>query len=174
QGLDDTDAALPVVSRAFQGYRLLQEYFALPQRFLSVDFTQLTRAVKRCDGQELELIVLFDRHDPSLEGSVGAAPVLPLCTPAINFFPKRLDRSHLSERVNEHHGSPDRTRPMDFEIHSLTTLTGHGTGSEQPFLPFYAVRGPSRYGRDQAWYTVRREPRVLSSGQRRNGPRSTY
>jgi len=26
---------MPVVARAFQGYRLLQEYFALPHRFLS-------------------------------------------------------------------------------------------------------------------------------------------
>ncbi len=173
-GFDDADAALPVVPRAFQGYRLLQEYFALPHRFLFVDFTQLSRAVKRCDGQELELIVLFDRHDPSLEGSVGASQFLPFCTPAINLFPKRLDRIHLSDRVNEHHVIADRTRPMDFEVHSLNGLTGHGTGPEQPFLPFYAVRDPSRYGRDQAYYTVRREPRVLSSDQRRNGPRSTY
>ncbi|MDQ0671484.1 type VI secretion system baseplate subunit TssF [Pseudomonas sp. W2I6] len=174
RGFDDADAAMPVVPRAFQGYRLLQEYFALPHRFLFVEFAELSRAVKRCDGQELELIVLFDRHDPSLEGSVGKAQFVPFCTPAINLFPKRVDRIHLSERVNEHHVIADRTRPMDFEIHSLSGITGHGTGPEQPFLPFYAVRDPSRYGRDQAYYTVRREPRVLSSDQRRNGPRSTY
>lgn len=78
---------MPVVARAFQGYRLLQEYFALPHRFLFVEFAELSRAVKRCDGQELELIVLFDRHEPSLEGSVGAAQFLPFCTPAINLFP---------------------------------------------------------------------------------------
>ncbi|MCE7766882.1 type VI secretion system baseplate subunit TssF, partial [Pseudomonas putida] len=56
-GFDDREAALPVVPQAFQGYRLLQEYFALPQRFLFVEFAELERAVKRCDGQELELIV---------------------------------------------------------------------------------------------------------------------
>ena len=173
-GFADEQALLPYGPRSFQGYRLLQEYFALPHRFLFVEFAELRRAVKRCDGQELELIVLFDRHEPSLEGSVGAAQFLPFCTPAINLFPKRVDRIHLSERVNEHHVIADRTRPMDFEIHSLDGITGHGTGPEQPFLPFYAVRDPSRYGRDQAYYTVRREPRVLSSDQRRNGPRSTY
>ena len=109
-------------------YRLLQEYFALPHRFLFVEFAELSRAVKRCDGQELELIVLFDRHEPSLEGSVGAAQFLPFCTPAINLFPKRVDRIHLPDRVNEHHVIADRTRPMDFEIHSLSGITGHGTG----------------------------------------------
>ncbi|MBD8122562.1 type VI secretion system baseplate subunit TssF [Pseudomonas lutea] len=173
-GFDDREAALPVVPQAFQGYRLLQEYFALPQRFLFVEFAELGRAVKRCDGQELEVIVLFERLEQSLEGSIGSEQLMPFCTPAINLFPRRVDRIHLTDRVNEHHVIPDRTRPMDFEIHSLTSVSGHGTGPDQPFLPFYAVRDPSRYGSGQAYYTLRREPRVLSSEQRRTGARSTY
>lgn len=173
-GFDDAEAALPVVPQAFQGYRLLQEYFALPQRFLFVDFTGLRRAARQCNGQELELIVLFDRLDATLENQVGANQFLPFCTPAINLFPRRLDRIHLNDKVHEHHAIADRTRPMDFEVHSLTSVTGHGTGPDQPFLPFYAVRDPSRYGRDKAYYIVRREPRVLSSEQRRNGNRSSY
>ncbi|WP_438282163.1 type VI secretion system baseplate subunit TssF [Pseudomonas alabamensis] len=173
-GFDDHEAALPVVPQAFQGYRLLQEYFALPQRFLFVDVAGLAPAVRRCHGQELEILVLFDRLDQHLEGSVGASQFVPFCTPAINLFPRRVDRIHLSDRVHEHHVIADRTRPTDFEIHSLQSVTGHGAGPDQTFLPFYAVRDPSRYGRDQAYYMVRREPRVLSSEQRRNGTRSSY
>ncbi|WP_285423641.1 type VI secretion system baseplate subunit TssF [Pseudomonas sp. efr-133-TYG-103a] len=173
-GFDDREAAMPVVPQAFQGYRLLQEYFALPQRYLFVDVTALGTAVSRCSGQELELVVLFDRFDQSLEGSVGPQQFVPFCTPAINLFARRVDRVHVSDRVNEHHVIADRTRPMDFEIHSITAVTGHGAGPEQPFLPFYAVRDPSRYGRNTAFYTLRREPRVLSSEQRRTGTRSTY
>ncbi|WP_342654180.1 type VI secretion system baseplate subunit TssF [Pseudomonas sp. F3-2] len=173
-GFDDREAAMPVVPQAFQGYRLLQEYFALPQRYLFVDVTGLGTAVSRCAGQELELVVLFDRFDQSLEGSVGPQQFVPFCTPAINLFARRVDRVHVSDRVNEHHVIADRTRPMDFEIHSITGVTGHGAGPEQPFLPFYAVRDPSRYGRNTAFYTLRREHRVLSSEQRRTGTRSTY
>jgi type VI secretion system protein ImpG len=173
-GFDDAHAALPVVPQAFQGYRLLQEYFALPQRYLFVDFTGLAAAVQRNSGPELELIVLFDRLDQTLENSVGVAQFVPFCTPAINLFPMRVDRIHLSDSVNEHHVIADRTRPVDFEIHSLRSVTGYGTGPEQTFLPFYAVRDPSRYGRDGAFYTLRREPRLPSSEQRRKGPRSTY
>ncbi|MGI4837125.1 MAG: type VI secretion system baseplate subunit TssF [Janthinobacterium lividum] len=174
RGFDDGDAALPVVPRAFQGYRLLQEYFALPQRFLFVEFAGLQPALKRSQGQVLELIVLFDRQDTALEGQVSAEQFKPYCAPAINLFPRRLDRIHLTDRVHEHHVIADRTRSMDFEVHSLTDICGHGTGPDQPFLPFYAVRDASRYGRDQAYYIVRREPRVLSSTQRRSGPRSNY
>src|SRR5690606_35291470 len=119
KGFDDREAALPVVPRAFQGYRLLQEYFALPNRFLFVEFSGLEQATRRCNAQELELIVLFDRIDSSLEGSIGAEQFVPFCTPAINLFPRRADRIHLSDRVNEHHLIVDRTRPLDFEVHSL-------------------------------------------------------
>ncbi|MNF28319.1 hypothetical protein D3C84_89940 [compost metagenome] len=174
RGLDDEDALLPVVPRAFQGYRLLQEYFALPHRFLFAEFSGLGPAVRRCAGQELELIVLFDQLDPTLEGTVGVEQFVPFCTPAVNLFPRRADRIHLTERVHEHHVIADRTRPLDFEIHSLQQLTGYGSGPEQPFQPFYAVRDPARYGREQAYYIVRREPRRLSSQRRRNGPRASY
>jgi type VI secretion system protein ImpG len=47
-------------------------------------------------------------------------------------------------------------------------------GPQQAFLPFYAVRDPSRHGREKAYYIVRREPRLLSSEQRRSGTRSNY
>jgi type VI secretion system protein ImpG len=130
--------------------------------------------VQRCSSQELELVVLFDRLDSTLEGTVSAAQFVPFCTPAVNLFPHRADRIHLSERVHEHQVIADRTRPLDFEIHSLTQVAGHGSGPEQPFQPFYAIRDPLRYGREQAYYIVRREPRWLSSQQRRRGPRSTY
>ncbi|BCD88876.1 hypothetical protein PSm6_52830 [Pseudomonas solani] len=130
--------------------------------------------MQRCAGQELDVIVLFNRIDQSLEGSIGTEQFKLFCTPAVNLFPRRADRIHLSDRVHEHQVIVDRTRPLDFEVHSLTEVSGHGAGPEQPFQPFYAVRDPSRYGREQAWYTVRREPRVLSSKQRRKGPRSTY
>jgi type VI secretion system protein ImpG len=118
--------------------------------------------------------VLFDRLDSSLENTVGAAQLVPFCTPAINLFPLRVDRIHLSNEVNEHHVIADRTRPTDFEVHSLSAVTGYSTGPEQAFLPFYAVRDCADYARGNAFYLLRREPRVLSSEQRRSGSRSTY
>ncbi|MCY1299942.1 type VI secretion protein [compost metagenome] len=36
------------------------------------------------------------------------------------------------------------------------------------------MRDPARYGREQAYYIVRREPRRLSSQRRRHGPRASY
>ena len=40
-------------------------------------------------------------------------------TPAINLFPKRCDRLHISTSATEQHVVADRTAPLDFEIYAL-------------------------------------------------------
>jgi type VI secretion system protein ImpG len=71
---------------------------------------------------------------------------------------------------------PDRSRPLDFEVHSVTSVVGFGTSTEekQEFHPFYAASDSSDYRGRSAYYTVHRTPRVLSSRQRGHGPRSSY
>ncbi|MCC9000670.1 MAG: type VI secretion system baseplate subunit TssF [Candidatus Contendobacter sp.] len=174
-GFEEEQALLPYVPPSFQGYRLLQEYFALPQRYLFVELGGLGPAVRRCAGNELEILILLNRADPVLENTVAAANFALFCTPAINLFPKRADRIHLSDQVFEHHILPDRTRPMDFEVYQVMSVTGIGAeGEEQDFLPFYASHDRLSQRDPRSFYTVRRLPRLLSSSQRRTGPRSSY
>ncbi|MDF0730891.1 type VI secretion system baseplate subunit TssF [Pseudomonas entomophila] len=175
QGFDDDQALLPVAPRSFQGYRLLQEYFALPQRFQFVELGGLGPAVQRCDVTELDVTVLFKAFVPALEHSVSATQFALHCTPAINLFPKRADRVHVSDQQVDYHVVPDRTRPMDFEIHQVTGVTGYGSGAEaeQRFESFYRAND-LHDPRQGAWYQLRRDTRVLSAQQRRQGPRSSY
>jgi type VI secretion system protein ImpG len=175
-GFSRKESLLPPGKRTFDGYRLLQEYFAFPQRFLFVEFGGIGDAVKRCAGTELEIIVLLDRTVRSLEKSVSESNFELNCTPAINLFPRRADRIHLDDRHHEYHVVPDRTRPQDFEVHSVNAVQGFGTSAdpEQEFLPFYACSDLKKFDGSSAFYTVSREPRMLSSRQRRRGTRSSY
>ncbi len=175
-GFAREEALLPYGRRSFDGYRLLQEYFAFPQRFQFVEFAGLSSAVQRCAGTELEIIVLLDRSQPSLENSVGESNFALNCTPAINLFPRHADRIHLDEKSSEFHVVPDRTRPQDFEVYQITAVQGFGTSAdpEQEFLPFYSSNDLTRLNRDLAYFTMHREPRMLSSKQRRKGTRSSY
>jgi len=130
-------------------------------------------------GEEVELIVLFQRGDPALEALIDAASLALFCTPAINLFRKRLDRIQLGPGAWEYHVVPDRTRPMDYEVHSLEAVIGFGTGrvAQQAFLPLYATyHEASPHTADEAhgFYTVRRETRLLSQRQQQHGPRSSY
>lgn len=175
QGFADDEALLNYDLRSFHGYRLLHEYFALPQRYLFVELQQLAHIVKNCTTSELELAVLLDRRNASVEAVVSAEHLALFCTPAVNLFPKRADRIHLNERENEYHVVADRTRPVDFEVHSVTGVVGVGTGSNasRPFLPFYACTAKVD-SEQQAYFTIHRQPRLVSQRRSVTGPRSTY
>jgi len=175
-GFGDDEALLPVTLRSFQGYRLLQEYFAFPQRFRFFELSGLARALKRVDANQVELVILLGRGDPTLENVVDASNLALNCTPAVNLFAKRADRIHISESAHEYHVVPDRTRPLDFEVYSVTRVVGHGIGtdSEQEFLPFYTAYSSDETHRHSAYFTTRREPRLMSLTAKRRGPRSSY
>ncbi len=175
-GFDDSEALLPSAGRAFNGYRLLQEYFAFPERFLFFSIGGLRPVIKQCPDAELELTLLFSRTDSVLTELVNAECFALHCTPVINLFPRRATRIHLDDRSNEYHVVADRTRPMDYEIHSVTMVEGFGsaTEAEQEFLPLYAHTDLTRSHEGLAFYTLYREPRLLSARQRQTGPRSSY
>ena len=97
------------------------------------------------------------------------------CVPAINLLDKRCDRIHVAQDSAEFHVVPDRTRPMDYEVHSITEVLGFGAGvnNEWRFLPFYnAFHTEDR--KHDAYYSVQRQPRLLSQVQQREGPRTSY
>jgi type VI secretion system protein ImpG len=174
-GFERDEALLPYTRRSFDGYRFLQEYFSFPERFLFVDFTGLAPSVAKCAGTELEIVVLLGRRDPELEDVLDAGHFALNCAPIVNLFPKTTDRIHLNERQHEYHVVPDRTRPMDFEVWSVTSVQGFGASAkpEQTFAPLFAHHDGTR-AEDNAFFTVQREPRMLSSSQQRRGARSSY
>jgi type VI secretion system protein ImpG len=174
-GFADEEALLPVTHRSFQGYRLLREYLAFPQRFRFFELAGLQRALQRAMGDEIDVVLLFGRGEATLESLVDAGNVSLFATPAINLFPKRLDRIAISDSTFEYHVVPDRTRPLDFEVYALTEVLGHGADSDSArlFRPFYTAYGedPDRHS---AFHTVRRELRLVTAEQRQRGWRSSY
>jgi type VI secretion system protein ImpG len=168
-------ALLPYSSRSFSGYRLLHEYFAFPERFRFVDLVGLRPALARHRGEEIELAIPLGRGEPGLASLVDRGSFALNCTPAINLFPRRADRIHVSDQFAEHHVVVDRTRPMDLEVHSVERVIGYGEGAqaEQEFRPFYGSVDADRASAG-GYFTVRREPRALSEAQRRDGARTGY
>jgi len=173
-GYDDSDAMLPVQHRMMSGLRLLQEYFAFPPRFLFFDLSGLRPLLSTLTGTELELQFLFSSLSEELDGVVEAANFSLHCVPAINLFPKRVDRIEIDEGHQEFHIVPERTAPLDYEVYDVLSASGFDAqGQERRFLPLFAPE----YGRSShlpAYYSVWREPRLLSEQVRREGPRSGY
>ena len=175
-GFDPEEALLPRVAQSFDGYRLLQEYYAMPERFLFVAVEGLDRSAIRCNTGELDIVILLDRADPVLATGFNAEQMLLFCTPAINLFPRRSDRINLNDREAEQQVVPDRMRPLDFEVFDVQAVEGYASDGSPPqkFLPFYAANDLSRNPEHRSYYMLRRQPRQLSSRSRQRGPRSSY
>jgi type VI secretion system protein ImpG len=175
-GFADEQALLPVGPQSFQGYRLLQEYFAFPERYRFVELATLQPALARMATDCIDVVLLFDSGDPALESVVDAAAFAPFCTPAINLFPKRADRIHLADHAYEYQVVADRTRPLDFEIYDVTRVVGHGVGveHEREFRRFYTAVADDDAAAHAPYYTVRREPRLVGAAEARRGSRSSY
>ena len=174
-GFEDDQALLPQTLNGFEGYRLVQEYFAFPQRFMFFDMTGLGDALRRHAGTEVDIVILFSKADAALLQAVDASCLALHCVPAINLFERRCDRIHVTPESADFHVVPDRTRPADFEIHSLTEVLGYGVGvnAEYRFLPFYNAFH-TEVRSHNAYYSVQREPRLMSATQQRDGPRTSY
>jgi len=172
-GFDQEQQLLPYDSRSFQGYRLMHEYFAFPQRFMFIELTGLGAAFRSCDQNQLDIIILFRESNIELGGTVNADNFGLFCSPAINLFEKRLDRILVSDKVFEFHVVPDRTKTQDFEVYKLSKLIGYGALSDQlqEFLPFYLAKelgGTST----ETYYVTNRVPRSQSQEARLQGRRS--
>ena len=87
---------------------------------------------------------------------------------------RRADRVSLGDRASEFHVVIDRTRPIDFEVYQIKSVTGYGESveEEQQIRPFYLARDLDLEG--SAVFTVNRLPRVLSEKERRFGQATSY
>jgi type VI secretion system protein ImpG len=175
-GFGADEALLNYRSRSFDGYRLLREYFAFPERYRFINIRGLGDALADVEGESFDIVIHLSERRNELENVVDARNFLMFCTPAVNIFPKRADRIHINDRDYEFHVVPDRSKPMDFEIYQVLGVTGYGTQAQdsQAFLPFYGMSDELPAEEQAAFYTVQRKPRIMSSRQRAQGARSAY
>ena len=175
-GFEEHEAMLPLSPRGFEGYRLLQEYFAFPDRFLFFAVDGLRKALADAAGDEAELFLLVDRTTPDLDNALDESQFRLNCTPVVNLFPRSLDRIHLSAHDTEHHVVPDLSRPMDFEVFAIDRMLGIGSGGESlvEIKPMFSTDHRSGEGESHAYYTIQRRSRLASARQQRSGARTNY
>ena len=102
-GFAEDEALIPYPPTALPGYRHLQEYFALPQKFLFVDVTGLDALRTLTVEDRFQVEVRFDRTlPPTLRPTQEEIRLY--CTPIVNLFehpgdPIRLDRTQTEYRI---------------------------------------------------------------------------
>jgi type VI secretion system protein ImpG len=159
----EIDQLLPYDPRSYDGYRLLHEFFALPDRFHFIRLAGLDKALFGKSEQSFQVLFRLPRAFPELTGKLGREAVRTNCVPAVNLFERQADDITITGRQVEHHILPDRGDPTGYEIHSVLSVIGRTkSGEDQIFRPFFAqpglgerIDGPRRY------YALNRVPRAI-------------
>lgn len=116
-GIDDNEALLPYPSSVFQGFRLLQEYFAFPEKFFGFDIN-CTSVNHNINGESF-LYIPMD-HDFSMKISTQNFSLSSV--PAINLFQKVSEPLRLDNRQVEYCIVPDFRRYHNHEIYSIEKM----------------------------------------------------
>jgi type VI secretion system protein ImpG len=164
-GFEPNEGVLPSVARSFAGYRLLQEYFAFPRKFLFVDLEQLNRLRPAGFGTEADVHFLFSRIDrpkrvERFEAEVHASSFRLGCTPAANLFEVQTEPCKLDQRSTAYHLIADAYHlraTHTFAIESVALRTG---SESIPIEPLYSFRRASTDRRANTYYVASRKTSV--------------
>jgi type VI secretion system protein ImpG len=157
-GFEADEALLQYTARSFAGYRLLSEYFALPEKFLFFDVTGLARAAREGFGSHFQIHIYLKDVTP-IRGVVSADTFQLGCTPVVNLFSEITEPIHLSGKQHEYHAIPDVRRQMATEVYSIDSVVADDPqqGTSREFHPFYSFRHAHEHEKDRTfWYSSRR------------------
>lgn len=177
KGFARDEALLPTPRRSFDGYRLLQEYFALPERFHFVELTGMQPALARAEAQDVDLYLLLGDTLPDNGACVRRTSFVLNAVPAINLFERSFDRIHLTTADTEQYVTPNRTAPLDYEVFAISHVDGISskTNEETEFRPFYSASDITAAGENHpAYYTIHRRMRQRNEKERLRGVRTSY
>jgi type VI secretion system protein ImpG len=168
-GFEDSEAMLPVGHRSFQGYRLLQEYFALPDRhlFFSVEDSARRFAPRRQRWSSCCSSTEACRTRERLGSSVP-----PQLHPLVNLFRERSTGSRHPSETELRRAGPQQADGLRSLQHRPRARVRVGRRACRDPLPFYST-GHRTIAGDAAYYTIQRRPRLASQKQRRTA-RTNY
>ncbi len=151
-GFDQRCNLLPFPSQVFSGYRLLQEYFILPHKFLFLELSGLDGWYNRGDGTSFEIIFEISPA-PVPTPEVGTENFVLFSTPVINLFPHEADPISLDHTQDKVRVRPSTTGAIHLLVYSVDKVIGYteGTVEKRIYVPFNLF---SRRSDKEAFYQV--------------------
>jgi type VI secretion system protein ImpG len=161
-GFGETEDVLPYPRRSFVGYRLLQEYFAFPEKFFFLSLTglsELQRAGLTSKAEILFMISPFeqDGRQQRLEVAVNPKTLRLGCTPIINLFSQTAEPILVDQTRYQYPIVPDARRRQTMEIYSVDEVVSTDAESHQTvtFQPLYSERHAVAGTTPAYWYVTR-------------------
>lgn len=158
-GLGNSETLLPYPAHSFPGYRILQEYFILPEKFLFFDITGLDKWTGRGGGSAFEIVFELTQAPP-VPPRIKNDTFLLFVTPSVNLFQHDADPISLDHRQPDYRVIPSGGSLDHFQVYSVENVAGFAAGTVQKreYLPFELFAEQSD---DTAVYNVNRKTSAI-------------
>ncbi|QXI30584.1 type VI secretion system baseplate subunit TssF [Pseudomonas vanderleydeniana] len=123
-GFTAEEALLPYPRNAFDGYRILQEYFVFPQRFHFFSLERLSRIWPDLCTTQFRIEFQFSRPMPP-NTRLRTSDLHLFCTPAVNLFQHHAEPITLDGKSLEYRVRPSGGRAEAYEIFSIDQVLGN-------------------------------------------------
>ncbi|HUI40340.1 MAG TPA: type VI secretion system baseplate subunit TssF [Terriglobia bacterium] len=162
-GFGEDEGVLPYPRRSFVGYRLMQEYFAFPEKFFFValgGLDGLRSTALKSKAEILFLISPFEHYDRQhrLEVAVNAKTLGLGCSPVINLFSQSAEPILVDQTRYQYPIVPDARRQQSMEVYSVDEVysTDPETHATVAYQPLYSQRNAVPEADVAYWYASRR------------------
>jgi type VI secretion system protein ImpG len=164
-GFEDDESLFPVSDTSFPGFRFLQEFYTLPQKFAFIDVEGISR-VEELSPSISRFSVVF-RFDAPLPSEIRPSKdLLKLhCVPVINIFPTTAEPIRLSASREQYLARPSGLAPQHGEVYAIrkAEALSQQTNTRIEVLPFYEFSHIGR-GHGHPFYASHLRPSMIGDG----------
>lgn len=153
-GYGPDEAVLPFPRHINPGYRLLQEYFTFPRKFLFMDVDGLDCGLQ---GGHFDLLLLLGKP-PETDLLIDSGTFALGCTPIVNLFPRTTEPVRLDRTKSEYRLLPDVHREASTEIHTVLSVSTSTDDSESTkrLAPYYSFDHVATREKHDSFWVARR------------------
>jgi type VI secretion system protein ImpG len=136
-GFGPEEGIIPYPTNSFPGYRAIQEYFMLPEKFLFLDLVGWNAWEERGQGNRFEIRFELGKI-PLAAPRITAGNFVLFATPVINIFAHDADPIRLDHRRTEYRVRPSGQKDTHYQVYSVEKVIGfaQGTAEERVYAPF--------------------------------------
>jgi type VI secretion system protein ImpG len=158
-GFENETAVLPFPKRSFPGFRILTEFFALPEKFLFFRLTGLRPALEKIPGKSFQIFFYLNAPADKLIKSVDTNTFDLHCSPVINLFPQRAEPIQIDQSSHEYDIVPDSRRNNTREIYSVVNVDiSDADGKKLQVYPFFGRKPATADYRSSVYWQHKRVP----------------
>ncbi len=122
-GFSEAEALIPYPETVYPGFRLLQEYFSLPQKFAFFDVGGFDMVSHEKVGDRFAILITFkDAMPPNARAQKDTFRLF--CSPVVNLFSHPTDPIKPDPAKHEFLTRPSGNDPNGFELYSIDSVIG--------------------------------------------------